>query len=114
MTLDDDLPTIEADEDRLETLFVELLENAVVHAEGAPEIRVEATEEGFAVVDDGPGIRESERERVTEAGYTTETERTGFGLAMVAWIADAHGWTLTVTESASGGTTVSVGDVIVV
>ncbi|WP_323676311.1 hypothetical protein [Halorubellus sp. PRR65] len=30
-------------------------------------------------------------------------ERSGFGLRIVAGVADAHGWTVAVTESESGG-----------
>ncbi|MFB6217624.1 MAG: sensor histidine kinase, partial [Halobacteriaceae archaeon] len=38
-----------------------------------------------------------------ESGYTTTDAGTGFGLAIVAEIAAAHGWAVGVTESASGG-----------
>jgi signal transduction histidine kinase len=36
-------------------------------------------------------------------GYSTAETGTGFGLAIVAEIAAAHGWSVEVTESASGG-----------
>ncbi|EMA18823.1 PAS domain S-box protein [Haloarcula argentinensis] len=58
---------------------------------------------GFYVADDGPGIPEDERDTVFEAGYSTASEGTGFGLAIVADIAAVHGWDVSVTDSESGG-----------
>ncbi|OYR54849.1 hypothetical protein DJ71_27145 [Halorubrum sp. E3] len=66
-------------------------------------VTVERLEDGFYVEDDGPGIPESERGDVFDSGYTTTADGTGFGLAIVADIADAHGWTLRVAEAESGG-----------
>jgi PAS domain S-box-containing protein len=59
--------------------------------------------DGFYVADDGPGIPESERHAVFEVGYTTREGGTGFGLSIVEQIVDAHGWTVSVTESDAGG-----------
>ncbi|WP_246084474.1 sensor histidine kinase [Salinadaptatus halalkaliphilus] len=42
-------------------------------------------------------------ERVLEYGETSSGSGTGFGLAIVDEIADGHGWTLRITESADGG-----------
>jgi PAS domain S-box-containing protein len=66
-------------------------------------IRVEAFEDGFYVADDGVGIPPEDRSAVLEAGYSTAEGGTGLGLVIVRRIAEAHGWTVTVTESASGG-----------
>jgi signal transduction histidine kinase len=67
-------------------------------------VRVGAIDrEGFYVEDDGPGISESERERVFETGYTTASAGTGFGLAIVEGIAEAHDWEVAVTSSGDGG-----------
>ncbi len=59
--------------------------------------------EGFYVEDDGPGIPPSEREKVFEPGHTTGEDGIGFGLPIVRRIAEAHGWTVDLTESADGG-----------
>ncbi|WP_323675673.1 PAS domain-containing protein [Halorubellus sp. PRR65] len=78
-------------------------ENTVAHASGASTVTVSAGDDGFVVADDGPGIPEAERDEVFARGHTTDPDGTGFGLAIVAAIADAHGWTVAVTESADGG-----------
>ncbi|AZH24520.1 GAF domain-containing protein [Haloplanus aerogenes] len=66
-------------------------------------ITVGRTTDGFYIEDDGPGIPESEREKVFETGYSTDPEGTGFGLNIVRTIAEAHGWAVDVTEGAAGG-----------
>ena len=58
---------------------------------------------GFYVEDDGPGIPADKRDRVFEPGYSTAADGTGYGLAIVTWIAEAHDWSVSVTESAAGG-----------
>ena len=79
---------------------------------GVPKAeRVERTEEGFAVEDDGPGIEPDVLERIFEHGYTTSAGGTGFGLAIVRRIAEAHGWSVRATESRGGGLRVAFGGV---
>jgi signal transduction histidine kinase len=54
-------------------------------------VSVGAIDDGFYVADTGPGIPESDREDVFEAGYSTNAAGTGFGLRIVKQIIDAHG-----------------------
>ncbi|ERH01727.1 MAG: histidine kinase-, DNA gyrase B-, and HSP90-like ATPase [Halonotius sp. J07HN6] len=57
----------------------------------------------FFVEDDGPGVPEGRRESVFDAGETTRTDGTGFGLSIVKQITEAHGWEVELTESFDGG-----------
>jgi len=100
--------TIEADSNRLKQLFENLVRNAIEH--GGPEVTVTVgdTDTGFFVADDGPGIPANQREAVFEAGYSTSSDGTGFGLAIVKEIVDAHGWSIHLTESAPGGLRVEI------
>ena len=119
--------TLLADGNRLQRLLENLFRNAVGH--GGPEVTVRVgwiegrddrddgghddphrstgggPSAGFYVEDDGPGVPEADRQRVFEFGETADAEAdgTGFGLAIVEEIARAHGWTVRVTGSASGG-----------
>ncbi|MBV0924724.1 PAS domain-containing sensor histidine kinase [Halomicroarcula limicola] len=101
----DDLPTVEADPTELTRLLDNLVDNAIDHA--GPEVAVTvgplADRTGIYVADDGPGVPAAERETVFATGYTTASDGTGLGLAIVETIADRHDWSVTVTESESGG-----------
>jgi len=127
MTLDiDGETTLEADPERLRQLFENLFRNSVEHNAASADSQAgqgsggtvtvgpiepmftstRATGEtrtGFYVADDGPGIPKHHRDSVFDAGFTTATDSTGSGLAIVAQIAKAHGWQPTVSENHSGG-----------
>jgi len=68
----------------------------------ATTIRVGTYEQGFFIEDDGPGIDPNLREHILEYGMSTG-DGSGFGLAIVRTIIEAHGWEISVTESSTGG-----------
>ncbi|RBI63031.1 hypothetical protein DMJ13_00270 [halophilic archaeon] len=94
--------TLSADGNRLQTVFENLFRNAVEHGDEDGEIRVGVFDGGFYVEDDGPGIPPSERREVFEYGNSS-SGGTGFGLAIVREIVEAHGWDVTVTDATGGG-----------
>ncbi|WP_424018698.1 sensor histidine kinase [Halorientalis pallida] len=116
LAVDGSLPTTTADADRVGRLFENLFRNSVEHGSPGPDEATESTDRvtvrvgplpdgrtGFYVEDDGPGIPETDRERVFEPGYSTDDHGTGLGLSIVARIAALHGWSIEVGESTSGG-----------
>ncbi|ELZ52591.1 MULTISPECIES: hybrid sensor histidine kinase/response regulator [Halorubrum] len=90
-----------ADPGRVRQLLGNLFRNADEH--GGDRVVVGDLPDGFYVADNGPGIDPEERETVFESGYTTSETGTGFGLAIVERIAEAHGWEVAVTEGDDGG-----------
>jgi len=79
-------------------------QDSVEHGSSDLTVRVgELDRGGFYVEDDGVGIPEDEREEVFGSGYSTGEDGTGFGLAIVTEIVDAHGWRIRVRESREGG-----------
>lgn len=100
---DEEMGILRADETRFGQLLENLFRNAIDH--GGPDVvvRVQRTDDGFVVADSGPGIPEADRETVFDRGYSTSTDGTGFGLAIVEEIVDAHGWDVNVRESDLGG-----------
>ena len=94
---------IEGDGSRVRQLLENLIRNAVEHGRGDVTIRVGSLQNGFYVADDGPGIPDERREEVWEAGYSGTEDGTGFGLAIVKQIVEAHGWDIHISESSEGG-----------
>jgi signal transduction histidine kinase len=94
---------IDADPGRVKGVFENLYRNSVEHAGHDVTVRVGTLDDGFYVEDDGPGIPPADRDRVFESGYTTAGDGTGFGLAIVAEIVEAHGWRIAAVEGRDGG-----------
>ncbi|WP_347877779.1 GAF domain-containing protein [Halobacterium sp. R2-5] len=97
------LGPVAGDESRVRELFENLFRNAVEHTNDDVSVTVGELDGGFYVADDGPGIPDSDRGEVFDAGFSTAADGTGFGLNIVRSIADAHGWDVRVTESETGG-----------
>ena len=105
--------TLQADRSRLSQLLENLHRNAVEHGPGGSERDLTVTvgeleRAGFYVEDDGSGIPPDRREAALEVGYTTADDGTGLGLALVERIAGAHGWSVDLDESETGGLRVVV------
>ncbi|ELY68721.1 GAF domain-containing sensor histidine kinase [Natrinema versiforme] len=95
--------TVQGDASRLQQVFENLFRNAIDHCPPPVTITVGDCEDGVYVADDGPGIPEADRAAVFDFGRTTRADGTGFGLPIVKEIAEAHGWSIGVTDSARGG-----------
>ncbi|MFC7196597.1 GAF domain-containing protein [Halosimplex aquaticum] len=100
---DGDLGPIECDPSRVRELLENLFRNSVEHGGADVTVTVGRTANGFFVADDGPGVPEGEREEIFDVGFSTNDGGTGFGLNIVERIAQAHGWDVSVGESADGG-----------
>jgi signal transduction histidine kinase len=109
--------TVEADPERLRTLFENLFTNSVEHgstssrtesgdsvehgsdseagADDGLSVTVGSLPDGFYVADDGAGF-DIDPEEATEYGRSSTERGTGFGLAIVREIAAAHGWELSI------------------
>jgi signal transduction histidine kinase len=95
----------------LETVLLEVIENAVEHTDSATptvELRVQAERGGveFAVRDEGDGIPERERRVLREGEVNQLQHGTGIGLWLVSWGVRRLGGELSFDDSGAGGTTV--------
>ncbi len=90
---------VHADEDRIQQVFVNLVSNAIKYAERGIRIRVlDGSTTAFCVqvVDDGPGIKESDIPHLFEKFYQSQDQTvkkrlgTGLGLAISYNIIKAH------------------------
>jgi signal transduction histidine kinase len=94
----------QGDPNRLQHVFENLFRNAIEHSGESVTVRVGCDgDRTIYVEDDGQGIPADERDEIFEPGYSSSSSGTGFGLAIVKRIAEAHGWTVAVTEGTDGG-----------
>ena len=118
------LPSLSGDFDRLQQLFINLVDNAVKYTPSGGRVTISATRAPanngaeprveIAVADTGPGIPEKDLPRLTERFYRVDKARsrdiggTGLGLAIVKHIVQAHKGELTIQSVLGKGTTFRV------
>ena len=98
-----------------ETLFQairNLAENGINHTPPGTTVEIEVSEGGTVrVLDDGPGIPESERELIFRRFWRRDRRRpgsAGVGLSIVSRIVDAHAGSISVANRPTGGAVFSL------
>jgi len=85
--LEDNLPTVHADETSLREIFFNLLSNSLEAAGPGGSVHVACRRENGCVIaevrDSGPGIPAKQRERLFEPFHSTKPDGTGLGLYLV-------------------------------
>ncbi|MFJ5532226.1 ATP-binding protein [Streptomyces sp. NPDC093261] len=116
LRIEQPLPALWADPDKIDQVLSNLIENAVRHGEGTVTIDVtpalspregedeQNTATSVTVSDEGPGIPEESMNRVfTRFWRGSKRGGTGLGLYIVKGIVEAHGGTITVGRARGGG-----------
>jgi two-component system sensor histidine kinase KdpD len=111
-SLDDDLPLLEGDAGQLERAFANLLENAVRYSRGKPvSVRARLVGERVRVriVDQGPGIRAGDLERIfvpfyRAPGQDDGHQGAGLGLAIAKGFIEVNGGRISVESLPGQGT----------
>jgi len=109
LAVDRELPLVEADAAQLERAFANLLENAVRHGGGRPVLVKSMLHAGkitVRVVDQGPGIPESERRQIFEPfqhGEGGSGGGAGLGLAIARGFVEANGGEIAVDSVVGQG-----------
>ncbi|MBI5179647.1 MAG: PAS domain S-box protein [Nitrospinae bacterium] len=115
--MDERLPAVKYDGERLQQVFINLLRNATDAIEGGGSIEIvghirQINGEDYvevSFIDSGVGIPHGDREKVFESFYTTKKTGTGLGLAIVKDIMKNHGGYAFIESNPEGGTCVRVG-----
>lgn len=104
---------VSADSQRLDQLFINLLENALAYTDAPGRIEITLSSSGGKIViriqDTPPGVDEDECEKLFEPLYRHELSRSrrtagaGLGLAICRNIVDAHQGSITAFPSELGG-----------
>jgi signal transduction histidine kinase len=110
-----DLPDIDADAGRIGQVLANLLTNANKYAPEGAQVKLAATKVGdeveFAVSDNGPGLDEEQLEHVFDRFWradSTETQSvggTGLGLAIAKSLVELHGGAISANSSPGEGAT---------
>ena len=115
LAVDPDTPTLVADAAQLERAFANLIENALRYSSDQP-VRVSVRRLGARVVvrvtDRGPGIPDTEQERIFEPFYRGANSHrgpgSGLGLAIAKGFVEANGGTIAVESLPGQGTSLVV------
>ncbi len=109
---EDGLPPLNADEDKLTQVVLNLLLNGIQAMEdgGTLAVRVGATDRKIEIVvtDSGCGISEEDLGRVFDPYFTTKPDGTGLGMAMSAKIIEEHGGEIRLQSKVRQGTSVII------
>ncbi len=114
LTTSTDVETLNMDIDLMQSLLVNLVDNASKASEKGQTIELTAVGRTITVRDRGRGIPADAIARVTEPFYMVDKSRSksqggsGLGLALAKRIADAHGAEMRIESTAGQGTVISV------
>jgi len=118
VALDNTLPDVEADRDRIGQVLHNLLINAIEACEGAPQGEIHIATALIArgdevmaelrIADSGPGFAPDVLGRMFDPYVTTKTKGTGLGLAIVKKIVEEHGGHIEAENRRDGGAQVRI------
>ncbi len=118
VTVDDDLPSVNADSDAMVTVLVNLLDNSYKYSGDHKRIELRVYGDGqsvcFAVKDNGIGMTKRQQKKVFERFYQADTslarqaEGAGLGLSIVKFIVDAHHGTIELESAPEKGSEFTV------
>ncbi len=109
--LDNDINTA-LDIDKMKRVLMNLVGNAMKYSRHEVEVSVKCLDDGnftISVADDGPGVPESEHEKIFDMYYQIANDRvaatlgTGLGLAYAKMLVVTHGGSLSIEDREGGG-----------
>ncbi|MFW6160919.1 MAG: sensor histidine kinase, partial [Acidobacteriota bacterium] len=109
--IQNNLPRVKVDGDRMRQVFLNLIQNAIEAVEEGGEIKIsldlakwdDRSGLKVEVYDDGCGIMEKDRENIFEPFYTTKSSGFGLGLANARKIVEQHNGLIRVKERQQKG-----------
>lgn len=100
---------VRGDEDLLKEAILNIATNGIEAMPGGGELNIGVTRENrhcsIAISDQGPGIPESEREKIFELYFTTKQNGSGLGLPMSYRAIQLHGGAINLESESGRGTT---------
>jgi signal transduction histidine kinase/CheY-like chemotaxis protein len=107
LALGDALPPVAVDADKMQQVFLNLINNALQAMPNGGDLvvstRAENSHVEFSFRDTGVGIPEGDQERIFEPLYTTKAKGIGLGLSIVKLLVEAHEGQITVSSQPQQG-----------
>jgi signal transduction histidine kinase/GAF domain-containing protein len=116
LNFDNDLPLVQANEQSVKFIFLNILENAIQAMDGIGKIEIEVVVEpefvSVLIQDNGPGINDSLQTKLFEFGNlqtnATQKKNLGFGLWWVKTILSRLGGKISLKSSEGSGSTFTI------
>lgn len=117
LDIEESYPTIPCDKERVSQVLGIFLDNAISYSPSGTAVQIGAKVQGkklvFYVIDHGPGIPDSEKEKVFERFYSGDPSRTekghyGLGLSIAQEIVRLHYGKIELKDTPSGGCTFEI------
>jgi len=110
----EDLPLLSADPEKLERVFINLFLNALRAVAPGGTVTIQTRFLGpekcvqIEIIDNGPGIPSSQRDRVFEPFFSTQKDGVGLGLFLCRSFIQDHQGEISIDGGDAGGTKVTV------
>ncbi len=113
LTLDPELPAVNADEELLRQAFLNIVQNACQAMPEGGQVTISTERRGresvlVSVRDEGVGIPPDEIDKIFKLYFTTKPDGNGIGLSIVYRIVQLHDGAVEVQSEAGRGTTMTV------
>jgi len=106
--LSEDNPLVEIDASQIERVVSNALKNAIesISSEGKIQILTSSSESpSFSIIDNGPGLNKSAKEKIFTPFFSTKANGQGIGLMLCRDIIENHGGTLNLSTNEEDGLT---------
>jgi two-component system nitrogen regulation sensor histidine kinase NtrY len=106
----DDEPLVDLDAEQFKRVIINIVDNAVQAMQNQGRIDISITHNVFLnrisvdIVDNGPGIREEDKEKLFLPYFSTKKDGTGLGLAIASRVIAEHRGYIRVRDNAPSGT----------
>ncbi len=106
----ENLPLLELDKEQFKRVLINIFDNAVqaMTNSGKIDVRVNfdpsANKAYIAIADNGPGIRDEDKEKLFLPYFSTKKDGTGLGLAIASRIISEHGGNISFRDNNPNGT----------
>jgi two-component system phosphate regulon sensor histidine kinase PhoR len=116
LTVQPDLPAIQADPTRLQQVLINILHNAIKFTPAGGHVSVSITSDTnsvrISIADTGKGIPSSDLPRIFERFYKVDRSRssagTGLGLSIARHLVEGHGGSISVVSEVGKGSTFTI------